>query len=77
MSTNQPHAPDGREKEGKHMQDGMTSWAALDRELNEQAREAGIHSAREAEFHDALDAIAALHPEWGIPTEAEALEMET
>jgi hypothetical protein len=45
----------------------------VDRDLNAQAREAGIHSQREAEFHAELDRLAALHPEWGIPTEAEAL----
>jgi hypothetical protein len=53
--------------------DGLMCWDEVERELNALARAAGIHSKGEAEFHAELDRLSELHPEWGIPTEAEAL----
>jgi hypothetical protein len=56
------------------MDQGTLSWEQVDREINNLARAGGIHSPREVEFHVELDRLAAMYPELGIMTEAEALE---
>jgi hypothetical protein len=50
------------------------TWHEVDRDLNALAREAGIPSQREVDFHEELDRLAEVG--LPIPTEAKALAWE-
>jgi len=62
MSSSTEHSPGG------------LSWEEVDRGVSDLAHALGAEqSPREALFNAELDRLGREHPEWGIPTEDEAL----